>query len=927
MASFLTIPLMFWLGLIAIASPIIIHLLNRRRFKIIDWAAMDFLLIANKKNRRRIQLENIILLILRCIAIFLVGFLLARPFFPNDSNLLGNNQQFERIVVLDDSYSMNVRIGNTTVFQKAKDKIKEFAQVLAKDKSTNTLSIYLASDLDNPAITQIDATEETLTEIHDAIDELRCSDFSANYDEGLRAMVDATSGREGKNRVFYLVTDLREKDWWYSSQSEDGNPAQNLLKDVADNTPLGCYVVDVGQEATGTANLAITDIRPASSLSSGRPNSFSVTVTNFGTATVQNVRLEFYKTETAVADLEIISEIKPGVANAVTRSFPVKYSLEEPDEFEDLDSIANKTSFWKAWAEVKVDDVSADLVEVDSKRFYAAKVKQGVSVLIVDGDPSAIEDRSESYYLRRAIRPVDSVSGFLPTVVGISELSSVDFSKYQIVYLCNVDELSQSQLETLEDWVGTGGSLVFMLGDQINESVFNRQFYFDPEKAKSNLENKTVSDRARLQGGSGLSPIQLIAMKGDVNQEKWVKLVISEISSPITRIFEGQGNAAVSLVNFYSWWTSQQSGFNPVIEPVAPVMSVGNHYKFGPGHPTSSVFTDETKSQSERVRLFEVNSKAIEIGSEFVVTDAQGQFEKYPIKLTTTSDAKFSFDGKVTDELTLNQLPKVDPDSSDAAGEKNRYGCWRFKYSNGDVWTVSLEKAENVEDRGENTRVLARYNDEASNVAIAEKRFGQGRVVAFTFPADEDWTNLPQVGSANIIMHNEMCEYLDVKDSIDTPSVGDPINEIVDISEVQTNAEINPPKGEKRNVSAVSMNNGMNEKGPQAKYRRVQFPAMDDSGFYVMKLTNLEAENGEAVQQTRIFAANVDPDEGNLKRLDLDVVGKDYFGEKVKIISGPGMSSQTVQGARTEYWMYILFLLGSILVLEQFLGWWFGRRR
>ena len=130
MASFLTIPLMFWLGLIAIASPIIIHLLNRRRFKIVDWAAMEFLLNANKKNRRRIQLENIILLILRCIAIFLLGFLLARPFFPNDVAFLGENQQFERIVVLDDSFSMNVRTGNKTIFDTAKEKVKEFLFLL-----------------------------------------------------------------------------------------------------------------------------------------------------------------------------------------------------------------------------------------------------------------------------------------------------------------------------------------------------------------------------------------------------------------------------------------------------------------------------------------------------------------------------------------------------------------------------------------------------------------------------------------------------------------------------------------------------------------------------------------------------------------------------------------------------------------------------
>ena len=51
LTSWLTNPLMLGLGALAVASPILIHLLNKRRFKIIDWAAMDFLFEADKKNR------------------------------------------------------------------------------------------------------------------------------------------------------------------------------------------------------------------------------------------------------------------------------------------------------------------------------------------------------------------------------------------------------------------------------------------------------------------------------------------------------------------------------------------------------------------------------------------------------------------------------------------------------------------------------------------------------------------------------------------------------------------------------------------------------------------------------------------------------------------------------------------------------------
>src|SRR5215470_11137843 len=57
----------------AASVPIIIHLLNRRRFRVITWAAMRFLLAAQKKNTRRMRLEQFILLAVRtALLLFLV---------------------------------------------------------------------------------------------------------------------------------------------------------------------------------------------------------------------------------------------------------------------------------------------------------------------------------------------------------------------------------------------------------------------------------------------------------------------------------------------------------------------------------------------------------------------------------------------------------------------------------------------------------------------------------------------------------------------------------------------------------------------------------------------------------------------------------------------------------------------------------------
>src|SRR6266513_4457734 len=65
-------------GAALISAPIIIHLINRMRFKRLRWAAMEFLLKSQKRNRRRLIIEQLILLLLRILLVLLAGLLLAR---------------------------------------------------------------------------------------------------------------------------------------------------------------------------------------------------------------------------------------------------------------------------------------------------------------------------------------------------------------------------------------------------------------------------------------------------------------------------------------------------------------------------------------------------------------------------------------------------------------------------------------------------------------------------------------------------------------------------------------------------------------------------------------------------------------------------------------------------------------------------------
>jgi hypothetical protein len=85
-------PALFAAGAAAVAIPIIIHLLMRRRRRPIEWAAMRFLLEAYRKHKRRLRLEQWLLLATRCLIIALLGAALARPFF-GDANAGGSGPE------------------------------------------------------------------------------------------------------------------------------------------------------------------------------------------------------------------------------------------------------------------------------------------------------------------------------------------------------------------------------------------------------------------------------------------------------------------------------------------------------------------------------------------------------------------------------------------------------------------------------------------------------------------------------------------------------------------------------------------------------------------------------------------------------------------------------------------------------------------
>ena len=148
MENFFVNPALAASGAALVASPIIIHLINRLRFRRVRFAAMEFLLQSQQKNRRRILIEQLLLLLLRILIVLAIMLLIARLILSQTVlSLLRGTAQAHHLIIIDDSGSMQALAGqeDESAFKKAKEMARKLAERGVKDPGTQNFTVLLLS--------------------------------------------------------------------------------------------------------------------------------------------------------------------------------------------------------------------------------------------------------------------------------------------------------------------------------------------------------------------------------------------------------------------------------------------------------------------------------------------------------------------------------------------------------------------------------------------------------------------------------------------------------------------------------------------------------------------------------------------------------------------------------------------------------------
>src|SRR5262245_34247994 len=210
-----------------VSAPIIIHLINRMRFKRLRWAAMEFLLKAQKRNRRRLIIEQLLLLLLRCILVALVGLLVGRLLERASATETGRVLAYTHIVLIDDTLSMNDQWRDKDDNNKVKNCLsvaKDFVtnkivHAMSRSSTNDRLILVplskaaLDGDKFQPTVYQDLAFAEKRSELDNALRNLEQTKLHVDMDKGLTAVKKVIKDLEEGQVIVHVFTDLRASDW------------------------------------------------------------------------------------------------------------------------------------------------------------------------------------------------------------------------------------------------------------------------------------------------------------------------------------------------------------------------------------------------------------------------------------------------------------------------------------------------------------------------------------------------------------------------------------------------------------------------------------------------------------------------------------------------------------------------------------------
>lgn len=492
----------FLVGFTALASiPIVIHLLNRSRFRVLKWAAMEFLLKTLRQNARRLQLKDLLLLILRTLAIILAALALARPTLSSTAlaGLAPLAGGVEAAIVLDVSMSMQVRDSADTRFERAQAAAKALVNGLPRGSKA---SLILMSGL---AEAEVAEPSSELAFVAESVQKAQCTDGGTDVAAALAKAWAGLKERKTARKEIHLVTDLQANAW----PPADDPSWKKLLADLDADPECVLHIVDVAEKTEG--NVAIDSFQPVDPVvGTDAPAAFHVVLRRWGTADPGPVEVELRVDDAKTGEMrKVASQVVPHLAASET---------------------VRLEAVFKEGGRRRIEArISADRLAADNARALVVDVSDRLKVLVVDGNPAS----KAAVFLRACLSPASmqriAAGSPLPTdqtpqepfsfeLLAPQALAAAAVDGYQVIILADVGELQPAVADAIAQSVLGGKGLLVLPGAKVDGPRLNA------------LLGKVLP--ARLE-----SPRALLGEGEGVQREAGIGLATTGLVHPIVSFF------------------------------------------------------------------------------------------------------------------------------------------------------------------------------------------------------------------------------------------------------------------------------------------------------------------------------------------------------------------------------------------------------
>ncbi len=404
-------------GLLAASIPILIHLLNLRKLKKIEFSTLQFLKELQKQKIRRIKIKQWLLLALRVMIILFLVTAFARPTLEGVA--LGGTTSAAKttaVFIFDDTFSMSVIDARGSYFNQAKEIMLDLLKNFQEGDEIAVINI----SGNNPE--ELKPTTN-LSEIINSIQEISISNVSGSIHNSLIKAARIISESKNFNKEIYILTDFQQ------GRITDESAASDLGELLDQNIKL--YTVQVS--GGDVFNAAITNIKVRSQIfEKNKPISFEVTVTNFAATPALNVVVSLFMDD----ERKVQQSVDIGAGQSQVLS---------------METIADRTGFIKIYAEIEDDAILHD-----NRRYTNIFIPDQIPVLILS------DNEADAAFLNLALTAADNDKTLNITSRNLSQIASVDLIRFKTVFV--IGSGSGKRLERLNSFVNSGGGLVLMPG-------------------------------------------------------------------------------------------------------------------------------------------------------------------------------------------------------------------------------------------------------------------------------------------------------------------------------------------------------------------------------------------------------------------------------------------------------------------------------